>query len=488
MISVVVPAFNEERLLPQCLKSLNRQNYRGSYEVIVVDNASTDGTARVASEFGATVVSCPRRGVAYARQAGAQAASGDIIIQGDADTIYSEDWLSRIAYHFSTHPKSAALAGAYVYQVPLYWSKLEYFVRYLMNIIGLLLLGRPVYISGANFAFRREAFLRTNGYEPEALYPDQWGISRSLSRVGKIYYDSTLLVATSTRRVQKPFYFILRDIALNSFGIFAHFTKHNSNLVRKLAVSRFKTSARQASLMLLAIITCLFIYGYVAPGAQVFGKVYFSGKTTEKIVALSFDDGPNEPYTSQVLDILNKNGIKATFFVVGKNVELYPETAKKLVASGNILGNHTYFHQANHALKFDSDRDIELGQEAIVKVTGVKPHLYRPPHGKKSPWELRYIKGDSLVEVTWSDAANEAHRYFTVGKPRAEEVANAIIRKARPGKIIDMHDGYGTQHNDAKSDKSLTVQALPMIIEGLSKQGYRFVTIPELLKIPAYNQ
>ena len=490
MISIVIPAFNEDKLLPQCLESLKNQDYAGGYEIIVVDNGSTDDTDRVADEFGARVVSCPRRGVVYARQAGAQAASGNIIIQGDADTVYHENWLSRITHHFSRHPKSAALAGAYVYKTPLYWSRLEYFMRYLINIIGILLFGRPVYISGANFAFRREAFLKTNGYDPESLYPDQWGISRALSRVGKIYYDSTLLVSTSTRRVQKPFYFIIIDIILNSSRIFAHLIKHSVNFSRTLATKlpSLKTSAKRAALILLALITCLFVYGYVAPGAQVFGKVYFSGRTTDKIVALSFDDGPNEPYTSQILDILNRYGIKATFFVVGKNVELYPETAKKLVASGDILGNHTYSHDANHALEFGSDKDIELAQEAILKVTGVKPHLYRPPHGKKSPWELRYIKNEFLVEVTWSDAAGEVHNRLIVGKPTPETVAKAIISKARPGKIILLHDGYGTEHNDAKSDKSLTVQVLPMIIEGLSKQGYRFVTIPELLKIPAYNQ
>ena len=490
MISVVIPAFNEETFLPRCLESLNNQDYRGDYEIIVVDNTSTDGTARVATEFGAKLVSCPRRGVVYARQAGAQAASGDILVQADADTTYPSGWLSRIDRHFASYPRSIALAGAYVYKNPPYWSRLEYFVRYLMNIISLLFLGRPMYVSGANFAFRREAFLKTSGYNPESLYPDQWGISRSLGRVGKIYYDHTLLVSTSTRRVQKPFQFILLDITLNLARIFTHFIKHDANLFRRFAMRPplVRTPARLIASVFLAIIISLFIYGYAAPGAQVFGKVYYTSKTSDKVVALTFDDGPNEPYTSQILDILNRYGIKATFFVIGKNVELYPETAKKLVASGNVLGNHTYSHQANHALKVGGDKDIELAQEVIFKVTDLKPHLYRPPHGKKSPWELRYIKSENLVEVTWADAANEEHDDLIFGKPLPEEVAKAIISKARPGKIILLHDGYGTEHNDANSDRSLAVQVLPMVIEALSKQGYQFVTIPELLKIPAYNQ
>ncbi len=274
MISIVIPAFNEEKLLPECLESLRNQDYAGGYEIIVVDNGSTDDTARVAAGFGAKVVSCISRGVVYARQAGAQAASGDIIIQGDADTVYLRDWLTRIASYFSAHPKTVALAGAYVYKDPPGWARFEYSGRYIMNIIGLLLFGRPVYISGANFAFRREAFLKTKGYDAESLYPDQWGISHSLSQVGKIYYDRTVLVHTSTRRVQIPFHLILLNIGLNSSRIFIHFIKHSINLSRTTSAKLpyLKASAKRAALILLIVITCLFLYVYIAPKAQVFGN------------------------------------------------------------------------------------------------------------------------------------------------------------------------------------------------------------------------
>lgn len=489
MISVVIPALNEERFLPQCLESLKNQDYEGDYEIIVVDNASTDDTARVAAEFGARVISCPKKGVVYARQAGANLATGDIIVQADADTIYPRDWLSRIAKHFSSHPRSVALAGTYIYKDPPPWAGFEYFGRYLINIIGRLLFGRPVYISGANFAFRREAFLKANGYDASSLYPDQWGISHRLSRVGKVSYDKTLLVSTSARRVQKPFRIFLLDIELNSARIFAHFIKHDADLFRRLVMRLplVRTPARLAASVSLAIIVSLLSYGYVAPTAQVFGKVYYTSKTSDKVIALTFDDGPNEPYTSQILDILNSYGVKATFFVIGKNVELYPETARRIIAEGHVLGNHTYSHKANHALTDDGDKDIELAQEAIFNVTGVKPHLYRPPHGKKSPWELEYLKRGELVEVTWSAAANEAHDELLFGTPVPKEVAKEIISKAKPGRVILLHDGYGTNHGDAKSDKSLTVKVLPSIIEELQKEGYRFVTVPELLDIPAYN-
>lgn len=491
MISVVIPALNEEKLLPQCLESLKNQDYKGDYGIIVVDNGSSDNTVEVAREFGVKVILCPQKGVVYARQAGDSLASGDIIVQADADTIYPRDWLTRIARYFSSHPKSVALAGVYRYKdPPPRWAKFEYFLRYFVNrIIGIPFFGRPVFISGANFAFRREAFLKTGGYDEHSLYPDQWGIAHRLAKVGKVYYDRTLSVTTSSRRVQKPTYIILIEIILNWTRITTHFIKYGINLLRAPSMQSplTRTPARLAISISLISIISLLAYGYFAPTSEGFGKVYYQSKASDKVVALTFDDGPNEPYTSEILDILKSYDIKATFFVVGKNVELYPEIAKRIVAEGHVLGNHSYSHNANHALTDDGGVDVELAQEAIFSVVGVRPHLYRPPHGKKSPWELEFIKRENLVEITWSDSTNEAHDELIFGKPLPDEVAKSIISKAKPGKIILLHDGYGTNHGDLKSDKSLTVKVLPIIIDGLQQQGYRFVTVPELLKIPAYQ-
>ncbi len=229
------------------------------------------------------------------------------------------------------------------------------------------------------------------------------------------------------------------------------------------------------------VIILIAAYGYFIPASPVFGKVYYKGSSTEKVVALTFDDGPNEPYTSQVLDILDKYNLKATFFVVGKNVELYPETARRMVAEGDVIGNHSYSHTANHALTLYGSKDLEHAQLAIALVLGVTPHLYRPPHGRKSPWELYKARKLGLAEVTWSVSTGELHA------KSAASVAQQIVRKTGPGGIILLHDGYGTEHNDRHADKGLTVQALPSIIEQLQAKGYRFVTVPQLLGIPAYN-
>ena len=488
-ISVVVPAFNEENLLPRCLQSLRNQDYQGEYEIIVADDGSTDSTVKIASGFGAKVVSCPKRGVVYARQAGAYSATGDIIVQADADTIYPHDWLTRIAGYFAAHSKAVGLAGVSIYMDPPWWAKLEYFLRYLANMLSMFLLGNAGVISGANFAFRREAFLSVDGYDAYSLYPDQWGIARRLRKVGKVDYDRSLSVSTSARRVQEPAHLVFWKFTLNSMGVFAHFHRSNVSLLRAFAMKLplLRTPVRFTTTALTVSIISVLLYGYYVPTSQVFGKVYYEERTPQKVVALTFDDGPNEPYTSEILDILNHYHIEATFFVVGKNVELCPDTAKRIVSEGHVLENHSYSHNPNHALTDEGYHDVKLAQGVISNIVGVTPHLYRPPHGRKSPWELHSLSHEKLTEVIWSVAANDQHVIAYFGEPSPDIFAKEIIDKAKPGGIILLHDGYGTNHGDAKSDKSLTVRALPQIIEGLQKQGYCFVTVPELLGISAYN-
>jgi peptidoglycan/xylan/chitin deacetylase (PgdA/CDA1 family) len=230
------------------------------------------------------------------------------------------------------------------------------------------------------------------------------------------------------------------------------------------------------------------LYGYFSPISPVFGLVYYHADTTDKVVALTFDDGPNEPYTSQILDILKKYDIKATFFVIGMNVELYPDVARRIVAEGHTLGNHSYTHDANHALTTFGKRDLIAAQETIYDITGVQPHLYRPPHGKKTPWELDCVKENQLIEVTWSVSVNDQVDPDADQAKAAASFAEKIVKRTQPGSIILLHDGYGTTHNNAQADKSFTVRALTLIIEQLQAQGYRFVTVPVLLQVPAYNE
>ncbi|MBI2958085.1 MAG: glycosyltransferase [Chloroflexi bacterium] len=479
MISIVIPVLNEEKFLGDCLKSVLEQDYAGEYEVVVVDNGSTDRTVEIARKLGARVTfSETKRNVFLARREGAFQARGEIVVQADADTLYPKDWLAKIGRHFAD-PRVVAVAGVFVYREPMPLGKIETLLRHFTNLLAVGCMGRPGIIAGANFAFRREAFLKVRGYDVRLYAPDQYGIASQLSRVGKVVYDRGLSCRTSPRRVRKPNHVIIRDFCVNVFRGFSHalYDSVSGRLpVKKAPLLRLSLVA----LLLLAV--GLAAEGYFNPGSTVFGKVYSKARPGARVIALTFDDGPNEPYTSQIIDILDSQGIKATFFFTGKNVELYPDTARRVVAEGHVLGNHSYSHDANHALTIKGARDVEAAQRAIYSVVGVAPHFYRPPHGKKSPWELAYLQRDNIVAVNWSIATNELHTND------AQAVAERIVRKARPGGIIDLHDGYGNEHGTVNAAKSLTVEALPLIIKSLQDKGYAFVTVAELIGQPPYNR
>jgi glycosyltransferase involved in cell wall biosynthesis len=241
MISIVIPALNEEKYLPACLNSLKNQQWNGEYEVIVVDNGSSDDTARVAARYGARVVLCSRRGVAFARQAGAEIARGDIIVQADADTVYPRLWLSRMDTYFASNDSAAGLAGRYVYTESAWWAPVERAFRRSLNKVGFLFFRWPASVSGANFAFRREAFVKAGGYDATSLYPDQWGIARRISRFGRVHYDHGSVVTTSARRVAKPIHVIAYEIGRNGAHVGAHFVTHCFHQISKAASRRRAT-------------------------------------------------------------------------------------------------------------------------------------------------------------------------------------------------------------------------------------------------------
>jgi peptidoglycan/xylan/chitin deacetylase (PgdA/CDA1 family) len=244
---------------------------------------------------------------------------------------------------------------------------------------------------------------------------------------------------------------------------------------------RFRVSRHQVSLAsvlltaLLILVGSMFLVRAEQPEAQSFGAVLARVRADQPLVALTFDDGPSI-YTAQVLDTLAEYDIKATFFLIGRNVERYPELARRELAEGHAVGNHTYSHPMWAAIE-DSrhlERELEGGALAIQRATGFRPTLFRPPHGWRSPWMVQLACRDGYTVVTWSVSPDDWRR------PPAQVIANRVLQQVRPGMIVLLHDGLDMRVSPPMRN---TLDALPALIEGLRAKGYRLVTVPELMRL-----
>lgn len=218
---------------------------------------------------------------------------------------------------------------------------------------------------------------------------------------------------------------------------------------------------------------------HLSPYSQLYGRFPYRGNTDEKVVALTFDDGPNEPFTSQLLDTLKKYEVPATFFLVGKNVQKYPETAKRIAREGHTIGNHSLNHQFwRYFAQPSFKNEIVRTQDIITQTTGRTPRLFRPPWLQRNPALFGTLKQLGIVPVS-----GEFCHPLEVFQVVAEHIAHSTLAKIRPGSIIIFHDGH-----DAKGgNRRQTIKAVKLVIEALKKQGYAFTTVDKLLKVTAYK-
>lgn len=202
--------------------------------------------------------------------------------------------------------------------------------------------------------------------------------------------------------------------------------------------------------------------------AKTIYKVEPSNK--EKVIALTIDDGPWPKTTAEMLDILKGNHVKATFFWVGNALQENPEIAKRVVAEGHAIGNHTWHHWYRKMDEATAKSEIEKTNDLIYKTTGVKTSFFRPPGGYLNNGLAAYAKSQKNSVVMWSVTSAD-----TDPRAKYQVFVKNVIRDAKPGAIVLMHDGGGNRER--------TVKALPAIVSGLKQQGYRFVTVPELLEM-----
>ena len=188
-------------------------------------------------------------------------------------------------------------------------------------------------------------------------------------------------------------------------------------------------------------------------------------RATDKVFALTFDDGPWPEYTRQMLAVLAEKDVKATFFMVGQEVSRRPEIAREVRDAGHAIGNHSWDHPSRPR---DPKMQVQRTDSAIEKAVGFRPTIFRPPYGiMASMARISEAEGDAVL--LWSADSGDWH------KPGANTIARRIISQARPGGISLMHDGGGS--------RAQSVAALPVIIDTLRERGYRFVTVPELLRL-----
>ena len=229
-----------------------------------------------------------------------------------------------------------------------------------------------------------------------------------------------------------------------------------------------------------AVVFFLGLAGWIganSPSAGWFGSLVDHGSRHRREVALTFDDGPNITYTPAVRAILDRYGVKGTFFTVGKALDARPDISRALLDAGHLLGNHSYLHDD---LRWLDPRypELERTQRAFRRDLGVCPSFFRPPHGQHNPFMARVVQRHRMTMVTWDVSAGDFATHD------AGLVARRVLDRVRPGAIIDLHDGID---GDLTADRSVLTRALPMILDGLRARGLRPVRLDVLLDRPGYG-
>lgn len=195
---------------------------------------------------------------------------------------------------------------------------------------------------------------------------------------------------------------------------------------------------------------------------------YNSVHTRHPVVAISFDDGPHPELTPKLLDILRARNIKATFYVIGRNVEAYPEIARRIVAEGHEIANHSWSHPALNKLSAAAvAREITRTNEVIERVTGVRPTTLRPPYGATNAALNRRINEEFGLRVAMWSVDPQDWKYRN-----AQRVANHLSTQAKGGDILLAHDIHPS-----------TIAAMPEALDNLLAKGLRFVTVQELISL-----
>jgi peptidoglycan-N-acetylglucosamine deacetylase len=237
--------------------------------------------------------------------------------------------------------------------------------------------------------------------------------------------------------------------------------------------------AVRAAAIAAAVLTAgaVFWVGANSHTASWFGSQVAHGPRDEREVSITFDDGPDDPYTLEIARILDARGAKGTFFMVGKALDRRPDIARELREQGHLLGNHSYHHDSWRWLD-PRYPELERTQRAFRRNLGVCPTFYRAPHGQHTPLLARVVGDHGMTMVGWDVSAGDWKT------DDARLVARRVLDDVEPGSIIVLHDGLD---GSVTADRSVLVRAMPLILDGLERRGLKPVRLDALLGERGYG-
>ena len=509
-LTIIIPAYNEAAYIGDCLESLLSQESVRPFEIIVVDNNSDDSTAEIAKSIGVRVIKEIQPGVCAARQAGLEHATGNVIVSTDADCTYPPDWLKKIQDIFDDQPDLGLLIGTYRFPVQqrglnfllLLWEALS--IR-ISNAFG-----RHLYVSASNLVFRKELFV---GYDSALTQGgDELYVLSKLKSQGRVMFKPDNPVTTSERRLKQGFLnVLLGDFFIKylvNYALASRF-KHRAMDTYKLRSNISMPSLWKRSqlvitylaiVILLILLSTAVTYGLytLLLGANYItwlglllllsgfaAYVTFAGRsqfimpaayrvyTKRKLLALTFDDGPNPPYTQQIAKIIESYGGKASFFICGTNASKYPKEVKRLAVRGHTIGNHTYSHSFINMWRPKSlMREIKMTSDLITSLDSKPVIFFRSPWLTKNPIAAYIVKQQGLRPVS-----GRFMSYTEILQPDGQKMADKKLTRIKPGSIIILHDSRELHGGDRRQ----TVKAVEVLCSRLHEQGYTFVPLSAVL-------
>lgn len=214
-------------------------------------------------------------------------------------------------------------------------------------------------------------------------------------------------------------------------------------------------------------------YQSMSPTGQWYGRTFTGLARGTRQIALTYDDGPNDPHTLRLLEVLAKHSTEATFFLIGRYVRRRPDIAREIANAGHAIGNHTFTHPL---LIFKSEAEIRQEllscRHALQDAIGQDSNLFRPPYGGRRPAVLRLARELGLEPIMWNVTG------YDWNAPPASVIEEKVVKQMRGGDVILLHDGG---HREMGADRSQTVLATERLLTHFKSEGYRFVTIPQMM-------